>query len=236
MAPLLEAERVNVSFGGLRAVVDVSLEVRAGTCTAVIGPNGAGKTTLINAISGITPMTSGTIRIQGKVPSRWSLSRAARAGVTRTFQGTRLFNSMTVIEHVATASLNTGTAVDPRAILERLALTHRQNDTPSELPFGEARRLGVALALATDPRTLLLDEPGVGLTGQDLLLLTRCIKEFAADGKGVVLVDHNMRFVMDIADEVIVMEGGAVIAKGLPVEVRSNPAVLKAYLGGSPHA
>ncbi|MEQ3552666.1 ATP-binding cassette domain-containing protein [Pseudonocardia nematodicida] len=230
-APLLAAEDVEVRFGGLTALSGVSLQVPAGASVGLIGPNGAGKSTLINVLSGMAAPTAGRVLWRGSPPRQWRLGAATRLGVARTFQATRVFREFSVLENVRIAALHARRSVDPAEILDSLDLDHRHHTLAAELPFGEARRLGVALALATAPEVLLLDEPGAGLTGRDLDALGAAIRGICAGGVAVLLVDHNMRFVMGAVDRVVVLEGGRVIADDTPAVVQADERVRGAYLG-----
>jgi branched-chain amino acid transport system ATP-binding protein len=232
----LAARNVTVQFGGLIAVDDVSLEIAPGMITALIGPNGAGKTTLINVLSGMTRPTDGGVEWKGELQRKWTLSNASRAGLARTFQATRVFSEFTVAENVRIGSLCASGPVDPDDVLGLLELDHRADDRAGSLSFGELRHLGVALALATNPEVLLLDEPGAGLNGPDLDSLGAALRRIQAKGVTILLVDHNMRFVMRTAERVIVLEGGRVIADGDPAAVQRDEHVRAAYLGGTPNA
>ncbi|MGE0800059.1 MAG: ABC transporter ATP-binding protein [Lautropia sp.] len=230
---LLRAQEVVVRFGGLTALAGVTFEVAAASITGLIGPNGAGKTTLINVLSGMTAPTSGRLCWKGAVVDHWGLSKAARAGVVRTFQGTRVFRDFTVRENIGFGELNTGRRTRVDDILALLSLKHRAEEPAGLLPFGEARRLGVAMALAANPELLLLDEPGAGLTGRDIELLGESLRRIRAEGKTIVLVDHNMRFVMRNVDRVVALESGSIIADGTPSEIQVDERVRRAYLGGT---
>lgn len=233
---LFEAQNISVRFGGLAALTDVNFKIEAGSITGLIGPNGAGKTTLINVMSGMRRPTSGKLRWRGQEIRKWGLSSAARSGLVRTFQGSRVFNEFTVRENIEIGSLRARSPQNADVLLELLDLNHRKDDLAGSLPFGETRRLGVALALAMQPEALLLDEPGAGLTGRDLDLLSKSLKAIQENGMAIVLVDHNMRFVMKNVERVVVLEGGCVIANGSPEEVQNNSRVQQAYLGSVSHA
>jgi ABC-type branched-subunit amino acid transport system ATPase component len=230
---LLCADDVVVRFGGLIALKGVTFDVSAGSITGLIGPNGAGKTTLINVLSGMTTATAGQLRWRGVPVSMWGLGLAARSGVVRTFQGTRVFRNFSVRENLRFGALNARATVNLDRILTQMVLDHRQHDLAGSLPFGESRRLGVAMALAASPDVLLLDEPGAGLTGRDIDILGISLRQIRDEGRAIVLVDHNMRFVMKNVDRVVVLEGGQIIADGLPADIQCNENVRRAYLGGA---
>ncbi|WP_153505337.1 ABC transporter ATP-binding protein [Cumulibacter manganitolerans] len=228
----LQAEGVTVRFGGLTAVRDVTMSIDPGTVLGLIGPNGAGKTTLVNVLSGLIQPTEGRVLFNGEA-HRWTLSRAARIGVARTFQASTVFSEFTVIENVAIGGLNSRREVDAHAVLSKVRLEHRALDVAGSLSFGELRRLGVAIALSTAPKVLLLDEPGAGMTGADLDTLGELIRSICEDGTSVLLVDHNMRFLMSTVDHVVALESGQMIAEGSPAEIQSNERVRASYLGSS---
>lgn len=231
MTDVLVGEHLSVRFRGLTALDDVSLSLPSGRATGLIGPNGAGKTTLVNVLSGLLAPTSGTIRLRGEVEGRhWSLSRAARHGVTRTFQATRVFGNWTVIDNLGVGFRRNKLPFDPLDVVD---LAHRRNVRAGSLSYGELRRLGVAIALATGPDVMLLDEPGAGLTGGDLQLLSAAILRVAELGCAVMLVDHNMRFLMQTVEHVLMLEGGRLIAEGTPEQIQNDDRVRAAYLGAT---
>lgn len=229
--PVLAASDVSVSFGGLHALSGVSLEYRLGTVTGLIGPNGAGKSTLINVLSGMLAPTSGHVELAGTTMRSWSLGAAARAGVCRTFQGSKAFFDLTVLENLSRGDFREEPVAEARSIATQLGLSGCLHTKAGKLPFGELRRLGVGIALAQHPKILLLDEPGAGLSHADLGLVASAIRDARSRGVAVVLVDHNMRFLMDVVERVDVLVGGRLIAQGDPGEVQNDPQVRAAYLG-----
>lgn len=248
--PLLEVRGVSKHFGGLVANRDMSLDLRAGEVLALIGPNGAGKSTLFNLISGVLPLTSGEIRFRGGRCDGLPARALAALGMGRTFQHVKLLADMTVLENVALGAhlrgrhgvLAAGLHIDryeearlldeARRCLERVGLEAHAQEAAGSLPLGKQRILEIARALAGDPDLLLLDEPAAGLRYLEKQALADLIRGLRADGMGVLLVEHDMEFVMELADRVVVMEFGETIAEGTPAEVQCNPAVLAAYLGG----
>ncbi len=233
----LGADRVEVHFEGVKAVDGVSIRLRAGETVGLIGPNGAGKSTLVNALTGFERPTSGSVSLDGTDITAWPPHRVARSGLVRTFQGSRLFAALTVFENVkaavvtgrvstAEARRRTQAAIDLvglRDVAERLA---------GGLSYGHERRLGVARAIACEPRYLLLDEPAAGLNeeeGEELVDLIRTVRDLL--GCGVLLIDHDMRVVMSACDRIVVLDYGKVIMTGSPEEVQSSEQVREAYLG-----
>jgi branched-chain amino acid transport system ATP-binding protein len=252
-APLLEVRGLTKEFGGLTAVRSVDFAVAAGQIKALIGPNGAGKTTIFNLISGALEPTRGAVFFEGERLPRRAHAVAAR-GIGRTFQLARLFGEMTVLENVLVGCHQRGRAgwmacalrsramreeerqlrARARRALELVGLDARAGTPASLLPYGEQRLVEVARALAMDPRLLLLDEPGAGLSPAEHLKLAVLIKRIRDGGTTVLLVDHHMDFVMDISDEVLVLSYGEKLAEGAPRAVRRDPAVIAAYLGEEP--
>jgi ABC-type branched-subunit amino acid transport system ATPase component len=250
---LLAVERLERAFGGVRAVDGASFEVREGEVHGLIGPNGAGKTTVINMISGLLAPTAGAIRLGGRAIQGLAPHRVAALGVARTFQNIRLFADLTardnvlVGEHlvrrpslVARLLLLPGAADEQRraeeragALLERIGLAERAREKARNLSYGEQRRVEIARALASDPRLLLLDEPTAGMNAVEVQAVAALIRKVTGEGHSVLLIEHNVRLVMDVCDRITVLNFGKVIAEGPPAAVVKDPAVVTAYLGAT---
>jgi branched-chain amino acid transport system ATP-binding protein len=230
----LEVESVTVGFGGRMALIDVDLAAAGGAITGLIGPNGAGKTTLFNVVCGLQAPVRGRVRIGGRDVTRTPPYRRARRGLARTFQRLELFGLLTVREnvHVAArqASVAEADAVSDR-LLTRLDLTEVAGQRADRLPTGQARVVELARALATQPQVLLLDEPASGQDDTETARFADVLREVAADGVAVVLVEHDIQLVMDVCEQIHVLDLGRVLATGTPAEVRQDAAVLAAYLG-----
>lgn len=251
MSPLLELRSLRKEFGGLMAVYDVSFRVAEGEILAVIGPNGAGKTTVFNLISGVLPPTSGEILFRGQPIAGLSSHTITALGLARTFQNVQLFGKMTVLENVmvgchanahygflaAALRLPRARQIEKRIRkqaefrLARVGMARKAHLNALSLPFGQQRLLEIARALATNPVLLLLDEPGSGLNRTEKQDLERLIRAIRDDGATVLLVEHDMQFVMSIADRIVVLEYGQMIAEGTPEEVQADARVVSAYLG-----
>jgi branched-chain amino acid transport system ATP-binding protein len=241
MTALLEFRDVSVIYGGVTALNDVSMAAEAGVIHGLIGPNGAGKSTLFNVASGLVRPRKGAVLLDGKDITKLGPHRRARLRMARTFQQLELFGVLTVRDNLLTAAeIRRGWAhdhSDPRAeatvALERVGLLDYADERADRLPTGVARLLEVARALVTKPRILLLDEPAAGLNEQETQALRSLLAGLAADGLGIVLVEHDMDLVMQACSVVTVLNLGQVLMTGTPDQVRVDPAVLGAYLGGS---
>jgi len=253
---LLRAEALNCYFDGLRAVADLSFEVRSGEIKAVIGPNGAGKSTLFNMIAGVTRPSSGRIFFDGERIDTLPTFRRARLGIARTFQNLQIFREMTVLENVMTGRHMHGRAgvvgallhgpalrAEDRAmadvaldLLARFELDGKAHMLAGDLSFGQAKVLELARALASEPRLLLLDEPAAGLPQAEADHIGKIISSLNRDGMTVLLVEHNMRMVMSLSHDILVLNNGMRIAEGDVDSVRRHPDVLAAYLGEAGHA
>jgi ABC-type branched-subunit amino acid transport system ATPase component/ABC-type branched-subunit amino acid transport system permease subunit len=221
---VLEAQRIGIAFGGVRAASQVSLRAEPGKVTSLIGPNGAGKTTVLNMLSGFYRADAGTIHIESLEIQGMPAWRRARAGIARTYQTTQLFGSMSVAENLAIAG-------GPEALLSFVGYRGELDARAADLAHVDKRLVEIARALGTRPSVLLLDEPAAGLSKQDKESLAALLRRIANSGIAVVLVEHDMDVVMGISDTVVVLDAGVVIAAGAPADVQRDPAVRKAYLG-----
>jgi len=235
----LRASSVSRSFQGVRALQDVTLELHRHEVVGLIGPNGAGKSTLVNVLTGFDSPTSGSVELAGRGITRWSAHRRARAGLARTFQHSRSFRDLTVRENVEVAALGVG-AGTRRArrradeLLELLGLQAHERAPAGVLAHGDERRLGVARALATRPRFVLMDEPAAGLPEAEVPDFASVVRSVRDDHEaGVLLIDHNMALVMSVCDRIVVLDQGRTLADGTPAEIRGNLDVAAAYLGDS---
>lgn len=242
MSPILETRDVVVRFGVLQAVSQASITVETGRVTGLIGPNGAGKTTCFNVITGLQEPTSGTVLFDGRDITNKNPYKRARMGIARTFQKLEVFGSLSASENILVAAEQRKTwdrsGFDPRAVcdelLERIGLTDVRDFMVGTLPTGTARLVELARALASNPRVLLLDEASSGLNEEETEEMAVLLRTFVADGLAILLVEHDMSFVMGTCDFINVLDFGKIIATGTPAEVQADPIVQAAYLGTEP--
>lgn len=244
---ILSLNHVTRTFGGINALSDLSIAIDRGKITGIIGPNGAGKTTTFNIITGAYTPSSGTVEFRGNTISGKPTFEIAQGGIARTFQNIRLFKSMTVWEHLLVAQgrkrfdfhkfCSVGSRSGPsvrqaEAALEAFGLTDHRDKRAGSLPYGIQRKVEMARALTQDPHLLLLDEPIAGMSHEEASELSDLLKKLSTDGLSILLIEHDMGFVMGLCDQLFVLDFGKLIATGSPEQVRTNPAVLDAYLGG----
>jgi ABC-type branched-subunit amino acid transport system ATPase component len=235
--PLLTIDGVQKNFGGLVVLDGVSFEAYSDETLCLIGPNGAGKTTLFNIIAGALPPSAGCIRLDGHDITRLKPHVRCRMGIARTFQIPQPFAALSVLENVEVAlefGRGSGRGGDAaHALLERAGLTRWMHAPAAELPLGARKRLELVRALATEPRLILLDEVMGGLSPEEVDEVAAIVRGLKAENIGVIFVEHVLRAVMSIADRIIVLHEGRLIANAAPAEVSRNPAVIEAYLGGA---
>ena len=248
---ILSVDNLSITFGGVRAVDGVSFDIAEGLVFSIIGPNGAGKTTLFNLISGLYVPQGGRVLLAGEDVSGWTPERLARRGLSRTFQNLQIFFRLTTLENVmvgrhrhertgilsdllrlpSVERQNRATREQAMAALARIGLQAMADRPAGNLAYGDLKRLEIARALATEPSVLLLDEPAAGCNAVETAELEGVIRGIAKDGVTVVLVEHDMRLVMNISDRIHVLANGRTLAEGTAAEVRVDPAVIQAYLG-----
>jgi branched-chain amino acid transport system ATP-binding protein len=251
MKPLLELQDVSKAFGGLQAVRNVSMQVLPGAIHALIGPNGAGKTTTFNLINGLLRLTTGRVTFDGRDVTNLSVHRRAACGIARTFQTPRLFDDMSVLETVMCGCHLSGrlgpfrsmfSLGDKRdeerqmlqraeAVLERVGILDLAEARSGSLPYGHRRLLEVARGLAMSPKLLLLDEVAAGLNPTETARMGELVRSLADEGMAVLLVEHDMAFVMDVSHRITVLNFGSVLAEGTAAQIASNEAVIEAYIG-----
>ncbi len=235
----LRASSVSRSFEGVQALRGVTLELRRGEVVGLIGPNGAGKSTLVNVLSGFDRPTTGTIELEGRDVTRWPAHRRGRHGLARTFQHSHAFRALSVRENVEVSALGVGVAPGQAAaragrLLGLLGLAVYADAPAASLAHGDERRLGVARALATEPRFVLMDEPAAGLPEAEVPAFAAVVRSVRDEhGAGVLLIDHNMTLIMEVCDRIHVLDQGMTLAEGAPKEIRANLDVAAAYLGES---
>ena len=249
---VLALDGVSISFGGLRALDDFHLELHSKELLGLIGPNGAGKTTAFNIITGIYRPSGGKVYFENRDITNMKPHRITRLGIARTFQNLRLFSDLSVLDNVkiayhyhvkygiASSILRRARFREEERIIEDKALqflalfglSERCDELSKNLPYGDQRRLEIARALATEPRLLILDEPVAGMNMQESQELMRLLKKIQDEFHiSILLIEHDMHFVMNVCEKIIVLDYGKIIAEGPPQEIKNNPAVIKAYLG-----
>ena len=250
--PVLKADKLGITFGGLKAVENFELEIGKSELVGLIGPNGAGKTTVFNMLTGVYQPTEGAVYLDGRMMAGRKPHQMAKAGIARTFQNIRLFKKMTVLENVKVAFnlrmkysglqavlrlpryWKEEAEIDRKAreLLKVFHMEHLTDHIAENLPYGQQRKLEIARALATEPKVLLLDEPAAGMNPTETAELMEAISIIRKDfGISILLIEHDMSLVMSICERLVVIDYGQIIAAGTPKEIASNPKVIGAYLG-----
>lgn len=254
---ILEANNLTKKYKGLTAVDNYSLSMKEGEIRGLIGPNGAGKTTTFNLLTAMIPVTSGTIKFLGKDVTNKRPDDVSKLGISRTFQNIRLFKELSLLDNVVIGMQQRKTygfmstvlslpkflkeekhlKEEAELLLKRMGLLHLKNQKAKNLSYGNQRKLEIARALASNPKLLLLDEPAAGMNPNETIELSHMIKEIKDEfNLSILLIEHDVRFVMNLCDKIQVLNYGKLIAEGSPEEIKENPEVITAYLGRSKHA
>lgn len=231
---ILTIHDLHKSFGGLKAIDACTLNVKRGSITGLIGPNGAGKTTVFNLITGLAKPDSGTVHFEDKNITKWPTYKRARRGLTRTFQMIRIFPDLTALDNILVA-LKSNSTQEAMKLLATVGLEDKANHFAGQLSYGQQKLLEILRAAAINPTLLLLDEPAAGINRTALKVITELILRFQKQGKTILIIEHDMNFIMQLCEKVIVMDFGRVIAEGTSSEIQKNPKVLEAYLGKNAH-
>lgn len=237
MTASLAAEMISVSFDGLRALTDVTLDIPSGRITGLIGPNGAGKTTLVNVLTGFQPPTSGEIRLDGQAIAVRQPHLVRRQGIARTFQSGRLFADLSVLDNLEVTGIGLGltrrrAAADAAALLDWIGIAPLADRLAGGLPYTDERRVAIGRALMMQPRYLLLDEPAAGMSAAEAEDLADLIRRIMAEiGCGVLLIEHNVALVLALCSQIYVLDSGQIIEAGPPAAIRASDRVRHAYMG-----